>query len=93
MNSLSRREEDTLLKATKARAMRECDDVLKQFAACASGRTVSVAWACKDALKVVQDCMIQYTAPEPMETVRQEYLRLRREQQMKQQTDPPPSSF
>jgi len=30
MNSLSRREEDTLLKATKARAMSECDDLLKR---------------------------------------------------------------
>ncbi|TFK30561.1 hypothetical protein FA15DRAFT_662544 [Coprinopsis marcescibilis] len=82
MNSLSRREEDTLLKATKARAMRECEEVLQQFAACASGRTISVAWACKDSLKLVQDCMVQYTGPEPMEEVRKEYLRLRREQQM-----------
>lgn len=29
MNSLSRREEDTLLKATKAYALKQCDDVLK----------------------------------------------------------------
>ncbi|KAF9532050.1 hypothetical protein CPB83DRAFT_848264 [Crepidotus variabilis] len=77
MNALSRREEDTLLKATKKYAMKECDSVLKEFAACASGRTVSVAWACRDHLKVVQQCMVQFTAPEPMEQVRQEYIRLR----------------
>ncbi|KIM48083.1 hypothetical protein M413DRAFT_16120 [Hebeloma cylindrosporum] len=59
MNSLSRREEDTLLKATKAHALRECDVVVKEFAACASGRTISVAWACRDHLKQVQDCMVQ----------------------------------
>jgi len=29
MNALSRREEETLLKATKARALQECDDVVK----------------------------------------------------------------
>ena len=29
MNSLSRREEETLLKTTKAYALRECDDVVK----------------------------------------------------------------
>lgn len=29
MNALSRREEDTLLKATKARALKECDPVVK----------------------------------------------------------------
>ncbi|EDR15036.1 uncharacterized protein LACBIDRAFT_300774 [Laccaria bicolor S238N-H82] len=59
MNALSRREEETLLKATKARALRECDPVVKDFAACASGRTVSVAWACRDKLKSVQECMVQ----------------------------------
>lgn len=31
----------------------------QEFAACASGRTVSVAWTCRDQLKVVQDCMIK----------------------------------
>jgi COX assembly mitochondrial protein 1 len=29
MNALSRREEDTLAKVTKARALRECDPVVK----------------------------------------------------------------
>ncbi|KAF8167979.1 hypothetical protein B0H34DRAFT_40543 [Crassisporium funariophilum] len=54
MNSLSRREEDTLLKTTKTHALQECDAVVKDFAACASGRTISVAWACREQLKVVQ---------------------------------------
>lgn len=30
-----------------------------EFAACAAGRTVSVAWSCRDKLSVVQECMIQ----------------------------------
>jgi len=77
MNALSRREEDTLLKATKAYALNQCDSLLQEFAACAAGRTVSVAWSCRDQLNVVQDCMIQFTGPEPMEEVRKEYLRLR----------------
>ncbi|KAF8898612.1 hypothetical protein BD779DRAFT_1607370 [Infundibulicybe gibba] len=59
MNALSRREEETLLKTTKARALQECDSVVKEFAECASGRTISVAWACKDKLKNVQSCMVQ----------------------------------
>ncbi|KAF8973909.1 hypothetical protein BDZ97DRAFT_1648224 [Flammula alnicola] len=59
MNALSRREEETLLKTTKAHALKECDSLVKEFAACASGRTVSVAWACRDQLKHVQDCMVQ----------------------------------
>ncbi|KDR85117.1 hypothetical protein GALMADRAFT_53056 [Galerina marginata CBS 339.88] len=59
MNSLSRREEETLLKTTKVYALRECDAVVKEFAACTSGRTVSVAWQCRDQLKQVQNCMVQ----------------------------------
>lgn len=30
MNALSRREEDTLMKATKAHALKECDPVVKR---------------------------------------------------------------
>jgi len=79
MNALSRREEDTLLKTTKARALKECDPVVKDFAECATGRTVFVAWACREKYKKVQDCMVQFTGPEAMEIVRKEYLRLRSE--------------
>jgi COX assembly protein 1 len=77
MNALSRREEDTLLKATKSKALKECDSVVKEFADCAAGRTVSVAWACRKNYKSVQDCMFRYTGPEAMDHVRAEYLRLR----------------
>ncbi|KAI0815260.1 hypothetical protein BC629DRAFT_1470436 [Irpex lacteus] len=84
MDTLSRREEDALLKATKARALKECDAVVKAFAACAEGRTVSVAWACKDKYKDVQECILQFTGPGPMAVARQEYLRLRNEQQAAQ---------
>jgi len=81
MDTISRREEDALTKATKARALKECDPIVKEFADCATGRTVSVVWACKSKYKDVQDCMIQYTGPEPMHAVRKEYLRLRNQQQ------------
>ncbi|KAH8100601.1 hypothetical protein BXZ70DRAFT_893158 [Cristinia sonorae] len=57
MNTLSRREEETLLKSTKARALKECDPVVKEFAECASGRTISVAWACRGKYKALQECM------------------------------------
>lgn len=80
MNALSRREEETLLKQTKASALKECDPVVKEFALCAEGRTFTVAWECRQKYKAVQDCMLQYTGPEAMAAVRAEYLRLRDEQ-------------
>ena len=77
MNALSRREEETLLKATKTHALKECDPLVKgahnvftvgsdvaklgylgeEFAECATGRTVSVVWACKAKYKEVQGCI------------------------------------
>ncbi|OBZ78810.1 COX assembly mitochondrial protein 2 [Grifola frondosa] len=88
MNTLSRREEETLLKATKGRALKDCDPIVREFAACASGRTVSVAWACSKQNKAMQDCLRQYTGPEAMAIVREEYLRLRNQQQ---RTEEPPA--
>jgi len=77
MSTLSRREEETLLKTTKAHALKVCDTVVKEFADCASGRTLSVAWACRGKYKAVQDCMYQFTRPESMQIVRDEYIRVR----------------
>jgi len=77
MNSLSRREEETLLKSTKERALKECDDLVKEFAQCAQGRLVSLSWACRSELQAMQLCMFEYTRPESMDALRQEYVRLR----------------
>ncbi|KAK0533638.1 hypothetical protein OC835_002958 [Tilletia horrida] len=63
-HALSNREADELSKKVKAAALVKCDDVVREFAACASGRTVSVAWACRDLHKKMQDCLRpQYVAP------------------------------
>ncbi|KAL6309980.1 hypothetical protein BKA93DRAFT_722161 [Sparassis latifolia] len=59
MNTLSRREEETLLKTAKNRALKECDPVVKAFADCATGHTFTVAWNCREQYKAVQECMIQ----------------------------------
>jgi COX assembly protein 1 len=76
MSTLSRREEETLLKTTKAHALKECDTLVKgaltamslsllnftfhvAFADCAAGRTVSVAWACREKFRAIQECMYQ----------------------------------
>ncbi|KDQ14331.1 hypothetical protein BOTBODRAFT_95710, partial [Botryobasidium botryosum FD-172 SS1] len=59
MDTLSRREEETLLKTRKALALKECDTVVKQFAECAHGRLISILWACNREHKELQTCMKQ----------------------------------
>ncbi|PWN20972.1 hypothetical protein BCV69DRAFT_312251 [Microstroma glucosiphilum] len=72
--ALSNREEDALMKSVKAEGLKKCDDVVKRFADCASGRTVSVAWACRDEHKAVQSCLSQYTSPDALDRARKEWL-------------------
>ncbi|KAE8230837.1 hypothetical protein CF326_g4155 [Tilletia indica] len=72
--ALSNREADELNKKVKAEALVTCDDIVREFAACASGRTVSVAWACRDQHKKMQDCLRPHTGPEAMERARLAYL-------------------
>ncbi|KZT55531.1 hypothetical protein CALCODRAFT_472172 [Calocera cornea HHB12733] len=78
METLSRREEETLMKVTKAKALKACDDVVREFANCATGRTVSVVWACRAQHKTMQNCMRQYTNADNMERLRIEYIKLRK---------------
>ncbi|KAF9520859.1 hypothetical protein BS47DRAFT_1286537 [Hydnum rufescens UP504] len=86
MDTLSRREEETLLKSTKERALKECDPVVRginnidptEFAECATGRTISVVWACRGEYRALQTCMQRFTNKEEMDKVRAEYIRLRR---------------
>jgi len=85
MNALSRREEDTLLKATKARALKECDALVKDFAECTSGRGISLIWACRKRYREVQDCMYRYTRQESMDELRAEYVHLRDERKAQEQ--------
>jgi hypothetical protein len=110
MNSLSRREEETLLKTTKSYAFRECDDVVKgrfhgimilltdscpnSFCGlrvwsdyfCCLGMSRKVTRSPRMYDSVVRtycfslwstSYLCPSTGPEPMERVRQEYLRLR----------------
>lgn len=117
MNALSRREEETLLKTTKARALKECDALVKsmhQFVPHKSfliwqhfqvSRTAPLAaqflWSghvsrstriykivcCISEFSTLplvfgwcDSCVFRSTGPEPMEIVRAEYLRLRKQQ-------------
>ncbi|KAF8510951.1 hypothetical protein BU17DRAFT_55011 [Hysterangium stoloniferum] len=88
MDTLSRREEEALLKTTKARALKECDSYVKD---CVTGRTISVAWACRDQHKEVQKCMLNYTNAENMDILRAEYVRLRSEHRQKEANGATPS--
>ncbi|KAK0547996.1 hypothetical protein OC846_001680 [Tilletia horrida] len=72
--ALSNREADELNKKVKAEALIKCDPIVREFAACASGRTISVAWACRDLHKKLQECLRPHTDAEAMERARIAFL-------------------
>ena len=50
-----------------------CSDEIKAFAACASGRTVSLAWACRAEQFAMNSCMILHARGELEDEARREW--------------------
>ncbi|GHJ88370.1 hypothetical protein NliqN6_4772 [Naganishia liquefaciens] len=79
METLSRREESDLLERGKKEAMKHCEDIVKDFADCASGRTFSVIFACNGKLNDMKSCMKDYLSLERIDGMKRDYI-LNREQ-------------
>ncbi|ELU43403.1 hypothetical protein AG1IA_02582 [Rhizoctonia solani AG-1 IA] len=89
MDTLSRREEDTLLKSTKAQALKDCDELVKPWHGHAGNNTRNYKHACINSMSLPfsyfpvghpHALALKYsTCPENMEKVRAEYVRLRRQ--------------
>jgi COX assembly protein 1 len=54
---ISNREEDTLRKQAKAKALTECRAQMEAFAQCTQTRTISMLWACRDQRNNLSDCL------------------------------------
>ncbi|WVR05702.1 hypothetical protein IAU60_002726 [Kwoniella sp. DSM 27419] len=79
MEALSRREDVEVLDAVKAEALKVCDDHVKAFAECATGRTFTLPFACKSKLDAMQGCMKDYMTVERMDAAKLEYIANRSE--------------
>ncbi|CAO1613565.1 unnamed protein product [Sympodiomycopsis kandeliae] len=78
--ALSNREEDAMMKQVRAQAVQTCDPVVKKFAECAQGRTVSVVWACREENRAFKDCLAQHMSNDALERARKEWLATHRTQ-------------
>ncbi|WVQ97084.1 hypothetical protein IAU59_004194 [Kwoniella sp. CBS 9459] len=79
MEALSRREETDILEAVKSEALKTCDEHVKAFADCATGRTFTLPFACKSKLDAMQGCMREYMTQERMDAANLEYIANRSE--------------
>ncbi len=71
---LSPTQEQEVRRLYHERARRRCATVIKDFADCARGRTVSVAWHCKDQHLAMNSCMMQYATKAEEDAAREEWF-------------------
>lgn len=62
ISNLSNREIELLRERAKKEAMRQCDDVVRQFVECSRPRFLSTIWACRSALQEMNDCVLKQYA-------------------------------
>ncbi|WVQ65074.1 hypothetical protein V865_003645 [Kwoniella europaea PYCC6329] len=79
MEALSRREDTEVLESVKSDALKVCDDYVKAFAECATGRTFTLPFVCKDKLDDMQNCMREYMTQDRMDAAKLDYIANRSE--------------
>ncbi|KAF2732694.1 hypothetical protein EJ04DRAFT_393590, partial [Polyplosphaeria fusca] len=57
-----------------ANARAKCDDEIKAFATCATGRTISGVWACRPQKLKMNGCLLQYQNQDEMDRAREEWF-------------------
>jgi COX assembly mitochondrial protein 1 len=65
----------------------KCAHVVKDFADCARGRTISVAWHCKEQQLAMNSCMLQYANKREQDLAREEWFESLRERTRKKEED------
>ncbi|KAG0239683.1 hypothetical protein BGW41_007566 [Actinomortierella wolfii] len=75
MHVLTRAEEEVLFKAMKAKALKECDPIVKEFVECTHGKTVTVLWACRAQHKAMNKCLMALTTQEHLDKLKIQYLK------------------
>ncbi|WVQ85280.1 hypothetical protein IAT38_007445 [Cryptococcus sp. DSM 104549] len=79
MEALSRREEQEIQETAKKQALKACDNFVKGFADCATGRTFSLPFKCRGELNAMQGCMRDFASVERMDALKLEYIAHRSE--------------
>ncbi|QCD93958.1 Cytochrome c oxidase biogenesis protein Cmc1-like [Vigna unguiculata] len=58
-NHVKKKVEEALRSKMKQKALKECDRYTAKYAECASGKTLSVVWRCRQQAKELNDCLHQ----------------------------------
>ncbi|KAL1527113.1 hypothetical protein AB1Y20_015795 [Prymnesium parvum] len=64
---LRNRDRANVIKELAAEAREKCHETRNAYVQCASGRTLTLVWACKGVLREFNECLHQYTTEEQIE--------------------------
>ncbi|WCJ25395.1 Cytochrome c oxidase biogenesis protein Cmc1-like [Euphorbia peplus] len=73
-NNVKKKEEEALRHKMKVKALKECDQFTQKYAECASGRTISAVWKCRQQFNELNVCLHQFTNDTILEEMKKEYM-------------------
>ncbi|KAG7530944.1 hypothetical protein FFLO_04672 [Filobasidium floriforme] len=79
MITLSRREEQDVLDRAKEQSLKHCEALVKDFADCAKGKTVTVLWNCGGQYNTMRQCMKDYLTLERIDAAKADHIANREE--------------
>ena len=82
LDDVPKRVEEALFYRLKQRAFEDCDELARSYAACCSGRVVSLVWSCRDESKALSSCMTKVTSR--LDDLKREWLRAGRKNEMQE---------
>lgn len=69
------REHEHVRKLMLTEAREKCHETRLAYVTCAKGRTLSLAWACREQFRDFNDCLKRYTTDEELERRKEEWAR------------------
>ncbi|KAI5684268.1 hypothetical protein M9H77_05496 [Catharanthus roseus] len=73
-NHVKKKVEEALRSKMKQKALKECNQYTAKYAECASGRTLSVIWQCRQQAKELNECLHQFTNDSVLEEMKKAYM-------------------
>ncbi|ORX44017.1 hypothetical protein DM01DRAFT_1295671 [Hesseltinella vesiculosa] len=78
VHALTRSEEEACFKELKEKALKKCDDYVKEFVSCSKEHNVTVMWTCRSKLKTMNTCLNEWTSREQLDKLKLDKLRAKR---------------
>ncbi|XP_050228773.1 COX assembly mitochondrial protein 2 [Mercurialis annua] len=73
-NHVKKKVEEALRSKMKQKALKGCEELTSKYAQCASGRTLSVVWQCRQQAKELNLCLHQFTNDAVLEEMKKDYM-------------------